>query len=123
MKRIISSLLFAASAAALFAAPLELLNRKSGISLAIDGVNGKDYAIEHTYADGMYADSVIYLKNPATSLSLRHNENNVLTLRDGGINWQLGASEGPEAGIIYAKFNHDALAHSYTGEEIGRAHV
>jgi len=116
MRRFISSLTLAAFTATLTAAPLELFNRKSGISLAIDGVNGKDYAVEHTYADGMYADVIIYLKNPATNFSLKHNENNVLTLRDGDINWHLGVGEGPEFGIIYAKFDHDMLAHPYTGD-------
>jgi len=96
--------------------PLPLTNRLAGISVALSGTNGTDWAVEHTYHDGAVADQTIYLHGDV-DISLAHNSNNTLMKRDSVAwdNWD--PIDGPygngEAGDIHYKIDRDMQAHAY----------
>jgi hypothetical protein len=96
---------------------LELYNLKSGISIALAGVNGTDWAVEHTSHDPSLADDIVYLK-AATSIALVHNGRNSLTHECAlgpvlGVNGTDGVPDSGDEGDIHYKIDRDLQNHAY----------
>ncbi|NLF29695.1 MAG: hypothetical protein GX591_02265 [Planctomycetes bacterium] len=98
---------------------LELTNHLSGISLALGGTNGADWAVERTFHEEENADQVIYLRSDVV-LSLAHNAHNTTLDRSGGIPHPIGIGglDGnpatDDAGDIHWKIDRDMQSHGYT---------
>jgi len=98
--------------------PAPLTNLKSGISLSLSGVNGRDWAIERTCHDELIADQIIYTKADV-AISLAHNERNTLMTaprgksRVLGVNGYDGEPNSADEGTIHYKIDRDMQAHSY----------
>ena len=99
--------------------PLELDNTKSGISIALSGRNGADWAVERTFHDTSSGDQVIYLKS-CVDISLAHNSWNTITKRDStslpaaiGADGPDGIPDSGDEGDIHFKIDRDMQAHLY----------
>ena len=98
--------------------PSSLVNRKSGISVSLSGINGIDWAVEHGYHDPSLGDQIIYLKSHV-HVSLAHNERNSVT-HNGypqlviGIDGADGVAGSGDEGDIYWKIDRDLLSHRYS---------
>lgn len=99
--------------------PLALENLHSGISLALSGANGVDWAVELGDHDPSISEQTLYLRG-SVDLSLAHNERNALTIDVAGkarvlgtAGWDGTAGSGDE-GDIYYKIDRDLQAHRYS---------
>lgn len=98
--------------------PLPLLNRQSGISVALSGTNGEDWLVEHSYHDAALTDQVIYLRSDV-EISLFHNANNSIMNRTVGLPAILGDTgldgipNNGDEGDIHWKIDRDMQNHSY----------
>ena len=99
---------------------LPLLNRQSGISVGLSGVNTVDWMVEHSYHDASIADQVLYLRG-GVKISLFHNANNSILKRDAGLPPILGETgldgvpNNGDEGDIHWKIDRDMQSHLYRG--------
>lgn len=101
------------------AQPLPLLNNQSGISISLDGENGVNWAVEHTFHDPVITDQLIYVKAD-TLFAFGHNDRNSLmnrTVKLPPVPGVLGADgklgSGDE-GVLHVKIDRDLQSHAYS---------